>query len=228
MTVFSLSLGYYAFRTSEKQIVNKVSTTNQGAMKVVENNFASLQRTMNNWVTVFSIAPVIQNILEQMGARSLLWSRYCSAMRTRRLWIKMLVTGNFDYVALYGKSGLPLFQLATDDSSGAYSMESIEKSDIFHKTLELNGSSLWFPLTDENNTFLQNNRNEKIGMTRIIRDVKNGSNIGFIFAGVNKKTILNRYLNNMYDKDHGIVILDQNGISLRLRARSSTPKRTER
>jgi two-component system sensor histidine kinase YesM len=75
----------------------------------------------------------------------------------------------------------------------------------------LSGASYWFPLTEENNTFIQNNRNDKIGMTRIVRDVKNGKNIGFIFVGVNKKTIMNRYLNNMYDRDHGIVILDENG-----------------
>ncbi|WP_143106730.1 sensor histidine kinase [Cohnella sp. OV330] len=214
MTIFSMLLGYYAFRTSEKQIVSKVSATNQGAVKAIDNNVASLQRAMQSWVTVFSIAPVIQTMLakEAESQEPLDPLLYSDANST--LIDQMLVTGNFDYVALYGRTGQPLFQLATDDSSGPYSIEEIRKSAIYRKTVELNGTSFWFPLTEANNTFIQNNRNAKIGMTRVVRNIKNGRNIGFIFVGVNVQTVLSRYLNNMYDKDHGIVILDADGVPL--------------
>ncbi|WP_027092279.1 cache domain-containing sensor histidine kinase [Cohnella thermotolerans] len=214
MTIFSTALGYYAFQTSRTQIVNKVSSTNLGVIRVVENNMLSMQRAMSNWVTVFTMDPVIQKTIQQdkRPAGSLDPMLYSGS--TASLMNQMLLTGNFDYVALYGKEGPPLFQVATDDSSGASTIQQIASSRIYAQTAALRGAPFWFPLTEDNNVFIQNNRKDKIGMTRIVRDVNNGSTIGFIFVGVNMETILGQYLKNLYDKDHGIVILDSNGAPL--------------
>lgn len=127
---------------------------------------------------------------------------------------QMLVTGSFDYLALYGSLSEPLFQVATDDSSGAYSLSKITSNDTYKQTVALNGASYWFPLTEENNVFIQSNRNDKLGMTRIIRDIVNGNRIGFVFVGINLETIRRTYLTNLYDKDHGILILSEQGTQL--------------
>ncbi|ACS99573.1 cache domain-containing sensor histidine kinase [Paenibacillus sp. JDR-2] len=211
MTVFSALLGYYAIQTSKTQIVNKVSSTNLGVVRVVENNMQSMQKAISNWVTVFVMDPYIQSTL-QMEVRpqegTLDPTLYNGSTTT--LMNQMLLTGNFDYVALYGKEGPPLFQVATDDSSGSGTIQEIQANRVYKETAVLRGAPLWFPLTSDN-VFIQNNRKDKIGMTRIVRNINNGYTIGFIFVGVNQETIKAQYLANLYDKDHGIVILDSTG-----------------
>jgi two-component system, sensor histidine kinase YesM len=211
IVIISLTLGYYSYQTSSKQIVNKVSATNLGIIKEVDNNITVLQKNIADWVTVFSLASVVQDVLhnnasENQGLGSMLYSG-----PTASIMNQMLVTRNFDFLAIYGKGITPIFQESTDGSGGGNNFMQIQESSIYKKTLELNGASYWFPLTDENNVFIQNNTNEKIGMTRMIRNVTNGSMIGFIFVGINEDTIRNLYLKNLYDLNHGIVILDDNG-----------------
>lgn len=214
MTIFSVALGYYAFQSSRTQIVNKVSSTNLGVIRVVENNMKSMQQAMSNWVTVFTMDPFIQKTLRQDTRPSDSLDSTLYSGSTASLMNQMLLTGNFDYVALYGKEGPPIFQMATDDSSGSSTIQQIASSSIYGQTAALRGAPYWFPLTEGNNVFIQNNRKDKIGMTRVVRNVNNGSTIGFIFVGVNRETILNQYLQNLFDKDHGIVILDQTGAPL--------------
>jgi two-component system sensor histidine kinase YesM len=211
IVIISLTLGYYSYQTSSKQIVNKVSATNLGIIKEVDNNITVLQKNIADWVTVFSLASVVQDVLhnnasENQGLGSMLYSG-----PTASIMNQMLVTRNFDFLAIYGKGITPIFQESTDGSGGGNNLMQIQESSIYKKTLELNGASYWFPLTDENNVFIQNNTNEKIGMSRMIRNVTNGSMIGFIFVGINEDTIRNLYLKNLYDLNHGIVILDDNG-----------------
>lgn len=214
MTVFSALLGYYAIQTSKTQIVNKVSSTNIGVVRVVENNMESMQKAISNWVTVFAMDPYIQSTLqmEVRPSEGTLDPRLYNGSTTT-LMNQMLLTGNFDYVALYGKDGLPLFQVATDDSSGSGTIQEIKVNQIYKQTSDLRGAPLWFPLSTDN-VFIQNNRKEKIGMTRIVRNINNGYTIGFIFVGVNQETIKAQYLANLYDKDHGIVILDSTSTPL--------------
>lgn len=214
IVVLSLTLGYYSYQTSKKQIVSKVSSTNLGVIKEVDNNLTTLQKNIADWVTVFSLASVVQEgLINYVGETNELESMLYSGP-TASIMNQMLVTRNFDYLALYGKGLLPVFQEASDDSSGPNTLINIQKSAVYERTIVLNGASFWFPLKVENNVFLQNNRNEKIGMSRMIRSVKDGSMLGFIFVGINVDTIRNKYLKNLYDQDHGILILDENGSSL--------------
>jgi two-component system sensor histidine kinase YesM len=211
IVVISLTLGYYSYQTSKQQIVNKVSSTNLSVIKEVDNNITALQKNIADWVTVFSLASVVQeglinNVSETKELENMLYSG-----PTASIMNQMLVTKNFDYLALYGRGQQPVFQESTDYSSDPNNFADIQKSSVYARTLELNGASYWFPLKDENNVFLQNNPNEKIGMSRIIRNVSDGSMIGFIFVGVNVDTIRNKYIQHLYDKDHGILIIDSNG-----------------
>ncbi|OMF19113.1 hypothetical protein BK127_08190 [Paenibacillus sp. FSL H7-0331] len=214
IVVLCLTLGYYSYQTSSKEIINKVSTTNLGIIKEVDNNIVMLQKNIADWVTVFSLASEVQSQLQSnLGTSNELETTLYSGS-SASMMNQMLLTRNFDYLALYGKGPAPLFQVSTDDSSGANQFIHIQESPIYRKTEELNGASYWFPLTDDNNVFIQNNRNEKIGMSRIVRNVSDGSTIGFIFVGINQNTIRNLYLKNLHDQDHGIVILDQTGYPL--------------
>ena len=60
IVVLSLTLGYYSYQTSKKQIVSKVSSTNLGVIKEVDNNLTTLQKNIADWVTVFSLASMVQ------------------------------------------------------------------------------------------------------------------------------------------------------------------------
>jgi two-component system sensor histidine kinase YesM len=210
ITFITIALGYYSFYTSKTQIIKKVSTTNLAVISVIDNNIERMKRTISDWVTVFSLSSVVQDGLRSTDelTNSLESQLYTGTMSS--IMNQMLVTGNFDYMALYGKPSIPLYQVATDDSSGAKAFGEISPSPIYQETLLLNGASLWFPLNHDNNVFIDTNRNEKIGMTRLIRSTLDGNQLGFIFIGVNKDTIRNQYLKNMYDDEHGIVILDKN------------------
>lgn len=214
IVALSLTLGYYSYQTSKNQIVNKVSITNLGVIKEIQNNITGLQRNIADWVTVFSLASTIQSGLINDGSEPNKLETSLYSGPTASIMNQMLVTRNFDYLALYGTGMTPLFQESTDGSSGTGDLAHIQSSDVYRRTVELNGASYWFPLTDRNNAFIQSNRNEKIGMSRIIRSVTDGSRIGFIFVGINQETIRELYLKNLYDPNHGIVILDENGYPL--------------
>jgi two-component system sensor histidine kinase YesM len=207
----TLTLGFYSFQTSKKQIVNKVSTTNLGVIKEVDNNLAILQKNIADWVTVFSLASEVQDVLRKDPAQleqleSVLYNGPMASIMNQ-----MLITRNFDFIAMYGNGKLPLFQESSDDSSGANDFEKIKETFVYRKSLELKGASYWFPFKGENSMLIQDNRNEKLGMSRIIRDTVSGRTLGFIFVGINEQTIRNNYLKNLYDDDYGIVILDEQG-----------------
>lgn len=214
ITAVACTLGGYSYTISKRQIINKVSNSNQSVLKQIDSNLSRMQKTLADWVTVFSLAPVVQDTLRSNPSDSVKIENQFYNGPTASIMNQMLVTGSFDYLALYGSLPEPLFQVATDDSSGAYSLDKIKANNTYQKSLALNGASYWFPLTEENNVFIQSNRNDKLGMTRIIRDIVNGNRIGFVFVGINLETIRRTYLTNLYDKDHGILILNEHGDQL--------------
>lgn len=211
IVLITLTLGYYSYQTSSKQIVNKVSVTNLGIIREIDNNISSLRKNIADWVSVFSLSSEIQNLLVSSPNQTGPLDTQLYSGPTASLMNQMLVTMNFDYWSLYGQSTAPLFQESTDGSSGSFGLDFIKKSEIYKRTAEMNGASYWFPLTADNNVFIQDNRNDKLGMTRIIRNVKNGSPVGFIFVGINNESIRKSYLKNLYDQDHGILIIDKSG-----------------
>ncbi|WNS44152.1 sensor histidine kinase [Paenibacillus sp. MMS20-IR301] len=214
ITAVTFSIGGYSYSISKKQIINKVSNSNQSVLKQINSNLSRMQKTIADWVTVFSLASVVQETLRNNTADSVEIENQFYNGPTASMMNQMLVTGNFDYLSLYGSVPTPIFQVATDDSSGANSFDTIINNAIYKETVALNGASYWFPLTRENNVFIQSNRNEKLGMTRIIRDIVNGNRIGFVFVGINLETIRKTYLTNLYDQDHGILILNEHGEQL--------------
>lgn len=183
-------------------------------LKQIDSNLSRMQKTIADWVTVFSLASVVQETLRSNTPDSVEIEDQFYNGPTASMMNQMLVTGNFDYLALYGSLSAPMFQVATDDSSGAYSLDKITPHNIYKESVALNGASYWFPLTEENNVFIQSNRNDKLGMTRIIRDIVNGNRIGFVFVGINLETIRRTYLTDLYDQDHGILILNESGKQL--------------
>jgi two-component system sensor histidine kinase YesM len=214
-TLVAVTLGYFSFETSKTQIVNKVSVSNQSVITVIDNNVTRMQRSISDWATVFVLSSTVQQALQMQANEqdALEFALYSGPAAS--LMDQMLVTGNFDYLALYGESSSdPLYQVATDDSSGPAKLETITASEVYGKTEQLNGAPYWFPLTLTNNAFIEYNRQGKMGMSRIVRSTLNGEKLGVIFVGVNHQTIRSHYLKNLYDQDHGILILDQNGQSM--------------
>ncbi|MEK3683745.1 sensor histidine kinase [Paenibacillus sp. FSL R10-2736] len=214
ITAVTFAIGGYSYTISKKQIINKVSNSNQSVLKQIDSNLSRMQKTIADWVTVFSLASVVQETLRSNTPDSVEIEDQFYNGPTASMMNQMLVTGNFDYLALYGSLSAPMFQVATDDSSGAYSLDKITPHNIYKESVALNGASYWFPLTEENNVFIQSNRNDKLGMTRIIRDIVNGNRIGFVFVGINLETIRRTYLTDLYDQDHGILILNESGKQL--------------
>ena len=188
-SLVAISLGYYSFETSRSQIVEKVSTSNQSVINVIDNNITRMQQSISDWATVFILSSVVQKGLQERSPGQYSFDSTLYTGQTASIMDQMLVTGNFDYLALYGETNEPLYQVATDDSSGPVGLEVIRNSDVYQETLNLNGAPYWFPLTEQNNTFIEYNRKGKIGMSRIVRSTLNGEKMGLIFVGVNDQTI---------------------------------------
>ncbi|MBB3112372.1 two-component system sensor histidine kinase YesM [Paenibacillus phyllosphaerae] len=212
-SLVSVTLGYYSYTTSKSQIIDNVSTSSLSVTQVVNSNLSSMQKSISDWVTVFILSSVVQKSLQQRLSESDLESALYSGP-TASIMDQMLITGSTDYIALYGTANDPLYQVAKDGSSGAGTFDRIRGSAIYEETSRRNGAAYWYPLSDENNLFIEYNTKEKIGMSRIIRSTLNGEKLGFIFVGVNHQTIRNQYLRNLYDEDHGIMVLDQSGTPL--------------
>ncbi len=211
-SLISIILGYYSYSTSKSLIVDKVSQSNLAVIRVIDSNLTTMQKGISDWITVFAMSSVVQKSLQDPRTEPNYLEATLYSGTTASMMDQMLVTGNFDYLALYGNTNEPLYQVARDGSSGPKHLNVIKQSGIYQKTLQLNGSAYWFPLTEKNNVFIEYNRNEKLGMSRIIRSTLNGEKIGYIMVGVNHQTIKQHYLRNLYDQNHGIVILDQEGI----------------
>ncbi|WP_157764120.1 sensor histidine kinase [Paenibacillus borealis] len=225
ITAVTFAIGGYSYSISKKQIINKVSNSNQSVLKQIDSNLSRMQKTIADWVTVFSLASVVQETLRSNTPDSVEIEDQFYNGPTASMMNQMLVTGNFDYLALYGSLSAPMFQVATDDSSGAYGLDKITPHNIYKESVALNGASYWFPLTEENNVFIQSNRNDKLGMTRIIRDIVNGNRIGFVFVGINLETIRRTYLTDLYDQDHGILILNESGEQLLAAGKETNDKK---
>ncbi|MFC4323967.1 cache domain-containing sensor histidine kinase [Litchfieldia salsa] len=213
-SLISITLGYYSYSTSKSQIVDKVSQSNLAVIGVIDRNLTNMQKGISDWITVFAMSSVVQKSLQDPRTEPNYLESALYSGTTSSMMDQMLVTGNFDYLALYGKTNEPLYQVARDGSSGPKHLNGIKQHRIYQKTLQLNGSAYWFPLTEQNNVFIEYNRHEKLGMSRIIRSTLNGEKLGFIMVGVNHQTIKQHYLRSLYDQNHGIVILDQEGTPL--------------
>lgn len=212
--LITLTLGYYSYRTSENQLIHKVSGTNLGVVREIENSVSLLRKSIADWVTVFTLAAPVQEALRSAETETdpFRYSLYTGP--TASVMNQMLVTKNVDFISIYGKGMYPLFQESTDGSNGPYPLNIIQQHPLYERTLVNNGASIWFPLSQANNTFIEDNRNEKIGMTRIVRSVDDGSFLGMIFVGINTDTIRSLYFRNMFDEQHGFMILDENGYPL--------------
>ncbi|WP_042224181.1 sensor histidine kinase [Oceanobacillus manasiensis] len=213
-SLITIILGYYSYSTSKSHAVDKVSQSNLAVIKVIDQNITNMQNSISDWITVFLMSSVVQDSLQDLTTNSSYLEANLYSGETASMMDHMLVTGNIDYLALYGKKNEPLYQVARDGSSGPSSMDTIRHTQAYQHTLNLNGSAYWFPLTEHNNLFIENNRKEKLGMSRIVRSTFNGEKLGYIMTGVNHQTIKQNYLRNLYDENHGIVILDQAGFPL--------------
>lgn len=56
ITGVACTLGAYSYNISKQQIINKVSNSNQSVLKQIDSNLARMQKTLADWVTVFSLA----------------------------------------------------------------------------------------------------------------------------------------------------------------------------
>ena len=209
----TLIFGYYSYYISKKEVINRISESNIGVTRQINNNLEYLQKNISDLVTFMSINPFIQNLLVSNESQSTLPPvNFESLNDSSQLIVNLIITTkNLDFISLYSNKDAPLYSVFSDGSSDPGSFSSIQKSDIYQQALALKGAPLWFKLPERTNLFIQNNSAPKIGMAKIIRDVYNGNTIGFIVAGINETNLQNLYLKDLIKSTESVMIVDQAG-----------------
>ncbi|RRJ64608.1 sensor histidine kinase [Paenibacillus oralis] len=214
ITIITLSIGIYSYQTVKKQIIDKVSTTNIGMIAQIGNGISAMRKQVEDWATIFISSQPVQSKLSQNGSSGESLENTLYDGPTASIMAYMLTTSIFDYLSLYGTADSPVFIESTGNGGTPYPLSNIYKSPIYSKVKQNNGAPYWFSLTENQNIFFHDDQSEMIGMSRIVRNVYNGNHIGLLFVGIHSDTVRKFYLKNLYDDEHGIVMLDQNGTPL--------------
>jgi two-component system, sensor histidine kinase YesM len=209
----TLIFGYYSYWISKKEVINRVSESNIGVTRQINNNLDYMQKNISDLVTFMSIDPFIQSLLVSNETADKLPSvNFESLNDSSQLIVNLIITTkNLDFISLYGNADIPLYSVFSDGSSDPGSFSTIKQSDIYQKALNLKGAPLWFKLPERTNLFIQNNNAPKLGMAKIIRNINNGKTIGFIVAGINETNLQNLYLKNLIKSEESVMIVDQAG-----------------
>ncbi|WP_162463187.1 sensor histidine kinase [Paenibacillus psychroresistens] len=213
--IFAITLifGYYSYWISKKEVINRVSESNIGVTRQINNNLEYLQKNISDLVTFMSIDPFIQNLLVSNETEDKLPSvTFESLNGSSQLIVNLIITTkNLDFISLYGNTDIPLYSVFSDGSSDPGSFSTIRNSDLYQQALALKGAPLWFKLPEKTNLFIQNNIAPKLGMAKIIRNINTGETIGFIVAGINETNLQNLYLKDLVKSEESVIIVDQAG-----------------
>ncbi|WP_110930424.1 sensor histidine kinase [Paenibacillus bouchesdurhonensis] len=214
ITLITLSIGIYSYQTVKKEIIDKVSVTNIGMIAQIGNGISAMRKQIEDWATIFISSQPVQSKLSQKGSSGQSLESTLYDGPTASIMAYMLTTSIFDYLSLYGTADSPLFSESTGYGGIPYPLSNIHDSSIYSEIKQKNGAPYWFSSTDNQDIFFHHNPSEMIGMSRIVRNVYNGDHIGLLFVGIHSDTVRKIYLENLYDNEHGIVMLDQNGTPL--------------
>lgn len=212
--LISLSLGYYSTTTSEKYVINKVSSANLGVVKQLSSNLSLLRSDIVDISTYLCIDSDIQELLDEDNRHR--ESLYGAGLPGRSNSMKFIINiiASKSYIScliLYSNSDLPYYYEFTDMSYGVKALSGIRDSGEYKAAVELNGAPFWFPMLDTDNTFIQNSNYPKIGVCRIIKNYRNFKQNGFLVLGLNESVIRNMCINNIQNEQEGIMITDTAG-----------------
>lgn len=214
ISLITLSIGIYSYLTVKKEIVDKVSVTNIGMIAQIGNGISAMQKQIEDWATVFISSQPVQSKLSPNGSSGESLESTLYDGPTASIMAYMLTTSIFDYLSLYGTADSPLFIESTGYGGAPYPLSIIHDSSIYSEIKQRNGAPYWFSSTENQDIFFHDNPSDMIGMSRIVRNVYNGDHIGLLFVGIHSDTVRKLYLKNLYDNEHGIFMLDQNGTPL--------------
>ena len=209
----ALVLGIYWTTNSEKFILSRVSTANLGVVKQLNSNLNFLKKDIVDISTYLCIDNEVLRLLEIDNKHDTRISED-NLDTSNSLRFIMNIIASKDYIScllLYSNNESPLYYEFTDLSTGAKNLSAISQSPAYRKAVDLKGSPLWFPMLEENNDFIQNNKYPKIGVCRVIRDYGSFSQTGFLVIGINESTLRTMCIKNIQNDREGILITDNQG-----------------
>lgn len=210
--VVALVLGFYSTMTSEKYVINRVSSANLGVVKQLNGNLNFLQKDILDISTYLCIDDEVQERLKKANKMPDASTNSFNSSNFFRFIMNLIASKSYiSALIIYCNNELPIHYDFTDMSSGVKGLYTVIQSDTYKKAVKLDGSPLWFPMLKNNNTFIQNSNYPKIGVCRVIKDYNDFKQVGFLVIGVNESTIRNMCENNIQSSKEGMLIVDNEG-----------------
>ncbi|WP_162462996.1 cache domain-containing sensor histidine kinase [Paenibacillus psychroresistens] len=199
-------MGYYSYRMSEINLINKVSVANLGIVREINSNINFLQHEVDDTSIQVGLNNIVQSYLKRKEG-----SLYIDNSLSYTMGLIANKSYN-NFTILYGLDDkfVPYIG-ANDGSSGVYPFSTFERSNLYKQILALKGKPLWFVLQDQTQQLIENNKHPKIVMARMVRDLDNYQNIGLLIMSVNEEYIRKIYSSNLQTSSGRIVIMDDDG-----------------
>ena len=214
--IVAIILGFFFYSTSQRYVINKVSSTNLNIVRQINTNLSSLQSDMNDLSTYLSTAGIVSSFLKSSRNSDPASSGELFTKRNdlNDLMMKLVVTKKYlNLIALYNEgSDYPLFYNINDSSSSGISQfPRIKESTVYKNIRDLNGGPYWFFIDRGASFAIQNNKNPKLALGRLIKDPNDYSPMGLLLIGANEQEIRSIYASVLQSSDGGIVITDNGG-----------------
>jgi two-component system sensor histidine kinase YesM len=210
----SLSFGIYSTSTSEKYVINKVSSANLNVVKQLSSNLSLIQKDIVDISTYLCIDSDIQASLNEDNKLKKPVSNGNLPYKSNSINFIINIIASKSYISclfLYSNNDSPYYYEFTDMSTGVKAQSVIRNSSVYKTAVNLKGAPFWFPMLEQNNTFIQNSNYPKIGVCRIIKDFATFKQNGFLVIGLNESVIGNMCKNNIQNGKEGIIIADAAG-----------------
>jgi two-component system sensor histidine kinase YesM len=200
--------------TSEKYVINKVSSANLGVVKQLSSNLSIIQKDIVDISTYVCIDSDMQASLNKDNKLKASENRNILSSNSNSINFIINIIASKSYIScliLYSNNDSPYYYEFTDMSTGVKSLSEVQKSGIYKTAVGLKGSPHWFPMLESDNVFIQNSTYPKIGVCRIIKDFATYNQNGFLVIGLNESTIRSMCMNNIQNPQEGILIIDNDG-----------------
>jgi two-component system sensor histidine kinase YesM len=204
-------LGYIFYSTSEKYIINKVSSSNLNIVKQINSSINTLQTDIYDISTYIATN---QDVVSLLHSNNIITNNNAKYLRRTELTnsiMNLIVSKEYiSLLALYSEelSSSP-FYICTDLSSNLNTYPNIKSNLIFENILLQNGAPYWFYNDKESTYILQNNKQNKIILGRIIKSPNDYTPLGTLFLGINENVFKKIYIDNIQSINESIVIVDE-------------------
>ena len=203
----ALIIGTASFFLYLHTITNELAVINLRDVKQVGNNIDYIQNDVKELSSFICSDSIVQKTIcyspDELNNNPS-DQNYVEYMLNNLLVSKSYVS----FISLYADNGFTYYA-ATDKSNNIPSFNTLKGTDIYKRTAELKGASLWAYIPKADTTYILDNKNSKISMCRTVLKLNDYSRKGFIMLSMNLSAIMPMYEGTLTSKGSTMMFLDK-------------------